>query len=220
MTNFTFMKVISTNISEIKTIIFNDQEIETGIFKYGISEGIFLGDEDVKNDSVVDRRYHGGIDKACYIYSTDHYKYWQKLYPNLTFEWGMFGENLSIENLDEKDIYIGDIYQLGEAVVQISQPREPCFKLGARFDTPKVVKQFLDANFPGIYLRIIKKGKVVSGDEMLLIESPEKKLTVIQYYRTICDRTPNEEWKQLMLNSEFVRESKKEEIIKKSSRHH
>ena len=213
------MKVISTNISETKTISFRGQDVKTGIFKYSIPEGIFLEKEDVSNDSVVDRRYHGGIDKACYIYATDHYNYWQELYPDLKFEWGMFGENLSIENLDEKNIYIGDIYQLGEAVVQISQPREPCFKLGARFDTAKVVKQFLNANFPGIYLRIIKEGKVFVGDEMVLIESPEKTLTVLQYYRTICDMKPKEEWKTLLLNSKFVRETKKTEILKKASRH-
>lgn len=214
------MKVISTNVSEPKTIIFNDQEVETGIFKYPVAEGIFLGNEDVSDDSVVDRRYHGGIDKACYVYSTDHYEYWQKLYPDLEFEWGMFGENISIENLNEKEIYVGDIYQLGEAVVQISQPREPCFKLGARFDTQQVVKQFLDADFPGLYLRIIKEGKVVAGDEMTFIESPEMKVTILQYYRTLCDKEPNEEWKQLVLNSEFVRAKKKEDLIKKFNRHH
>jgi len=154
------MKVISTNIAEIQTIKFRGQNVKTGIFKYATAEGIFLGKEDVGKDNVVDRKYHGGEDKACYLYATNHYEYWQKLHPDLKFDLGMFGENLSIENLDESKIYIGDIYQLGEAKVQISQPREPCFKLGARFGTQKVVHQFLKADFPGIYIRVLQEGKV------------------------------------------------------------
>lgn len=213
------MIVISTNISKPRTIVFNNQEVQTGIFKYSIPEGIFLGKEDVSNDSVVDRRYHGGVDKACYIYSTDHYKYWQKLYPDLTFDWGMFGENLSMENINESSIFVGDIYQLGEAIVQISQPREPCFKLGVRFENPLVVKQFLKSDFPGVYLRIIKEGKVKIGDEMVLLESPEKSLTVLEYYRAVCDREPNKAFVEKALKSKFVREKKKKEIIEKSNRH-
>lgn len=213
------MKVVSTNIADIKTIKFRGKNVKTGIFKYPVAEAIFLGKEDVAKDHVVDRRYHGGVDKACYLYSTSHYEYWQKLYPNLKFELGMFGENLSIENLDESIIYVGDIYQLGEAKVQISQPREPCFKLGARFGSQKVVHQFLKADFPGIYLRVLEEGNITIGDELILLESPEKLLTVLEYYRTLVDKTPDENAKQKTLQSKFVREKKKEEIINRTSRH-
>ena len=213
------MKVISTNISDIQVIKFRGKNVKTGIFKYPTTEAIFLGKEDVAKDNVIDRRYHGGFDKACYLYSTAHYNYWKVLYPNLKFDFGMFGENLSIDALFENKIYIGDIYQLGEAKVQISQPREPCFKLGARFETQKVVHQFLKADFPGIYLRVLEEGNVSIGDEMTLLESPEKLLTVLEYYRTLVDKIPNEDFKQRTLKSKFVREKKKEEIIKMTNRH-
>ena len=213
------MKVISTNISNVQIIKFRGKNVKTGIFKYPTKESIFLGKEDVAKDNVVDRRYHGGIDKACYLYSTNHYKYWQERYPDLKFDWGMFGENLSIENLNEKDLSIGDISQLGDVKVQLSTPRAPCFKLGARFGTQKVVHQFLKADFPGIYVRVLEEGNVKAGDEMILLESPEKLLTVLQYYRTLCDKIPDEVSKQNTLNSKFVREKKKEEIIKMTSRH-
>lgn len=212
------MKVISTNIADIQTIEFKGEKVKTGIYKYSNPEGIFLGKEAVKDDNVVDTRFHGGKDKACYLYATNHYSYWQNLYPDLNFEWGIFGENISIENLNEKDIFIGDIYQLGEAKVQISQPRIPCYKLGVRFGTQEIVRQFLEADFTGIYLRILEEGKVKPGDEMVLLESPEKILTILQYYRTLCDKTPNEEWQKLALASKFVREDKKKEILKQMRR--
>src|SRR5665811_846906 len=127
------MKIISTNIGEARTINWKNREVKTGIFKFPVNEPIFLGKENVENDNVIDRRYHGGIDKACYLYSAEHYNYWQKKYPKLEMPWGMFGENLTVEGLHEATINIGDIFKIGETVVQATQPRQPCFKLEFRF---------------------------------------------------------------------------------------
>ena len=87
-----------------------DKKITTGIFKYPVKNSIDLGKEDVVGDDVVDRKYHGGIDQAVYAYALDHYEYWQNLYPNLEFNHGMFGENLTVEGLIEETIHIGDIF--------------------------------------------------------------------------------------------------------------
>jgi len=104
------MRIVSTNIAEPKTIVWKGKEVTTGLFKYPVEAGILLGKEDVDNDHVIDRRYHGGADKACYLYSADHYSYWQNLYPELEMPWGMFGENLTVENLHEAEINIGNIH--------------------------------------------------------------------------------------------------------------
>ncbi len=164
------MKVVSTNIGEPTIIIHNGQEVKTGLFKFPIDEAIFLGNEDVVNDHVMDRKHHGGADKACYLYSADHYKYWQKIYPELEFTWGMFGENLTVEGLHEADINIGNVYQLGEALVQVTQPRQPCFKLISRFKDREIVRKFVDSGFPGVYVRVLKNGYVKSGASMKLVE--------------------------------------------------
>ena len=111
------MKIISTNIGEPRVIKWRGKEVETGIFKFPVIQPIFLGTDDVENDHVIDRRYHGGTNKACYLYSSDHYGYWQKLYPELEMPWGIFGENLTVEGLNEAQINIGDIFKIGEAVV-------------------------------------------------------------------------------------------------------
>ena len=101
------MKIISTNIGKPKVVNCKGKMVETGIFKYPVNQPIFLGSEDVENDHVMDRRYHGGVDKACYLYSADHYGYWQKLYPNLEMLFGIFGENLTVEGLHEAQVNNG-----------------------------------------------------------------------------------------------------------------
>lgn len=164
------MKIISTNIGEPRIFQFGRKEVKTGLFKHPVHEPIFLGDEDVVNDHVIDRKHHGGPDKACYLYSADHYDYWKKLYPDLDFNFGMFGENLTVEGLNEAEINIGDIFQVGEAVVQATQPRQPCFKLEFRFHDRQIVRKFVNSGFSGVYVRVLKKGSVKTGDSMQKIE--------------------------------------------------
>ena len=164
------MKIVSTNIGQSRVIQWKGKEVETGIFKYSVNEPIYLETDDVVNDHVIDRKYHGGADKACYLYPADHYNYWQKLYPELDLTWGIFGENLTVEGLNEANVNIGDIFEIGDAVIQATQPRQPCFKLEFRFNDYRIVKQFVDSGFSGVYVRVLKTGKVQTGDTMKLIE--------------------------------------------------
>ena len=136
------MIVTSTNIGIRKEILWNNKLVSTGIFKNPTSEGIFLDKTDVRNDAVIDRKYHGGIDKACYAFSENNYSKWQELYPELTLNPGMFGENLTIKELKESELFIGDIFQIGEAIIQVSEPRQPGCKLNLRFNSNIAVKQF------------------------------------------------------------------------------
>ena len=179
------MQVISTNIGNPTKVKWNEKEYLTGIYKKPVSESIFLDVEDVNNDHVMDRRVHGGKDKACYVFSDKHYPYWKKLYPELEWNWGMFGENLTISDLDESQIFIGDIYQIGEAVVQISQPRQPCFKFGIKFNTQHVLKQFVEYGYSGVYLRVIEKGRVKTNDKMELIKKEADSLSIKDIFRLI-----------------------------------
>lgn len=163
------MKIISTNTGEKRQILWLGEQVETGIFKYPNSSGVYLGETDVQNDNVMDRESHGGIDKACYLFSTNAYPYFQKLHPSLEWGWGMFGENLTIQGLDESKIMIGSQYQIGEAMVEVSEPRQPCFKLGVRFGTQRILKQFVAADKPGVYVRVVQCGMVRPEDKMTLL---------------------------------------------------
>ena len=176
------MKVLSTNIGKPQIILWKGKEEKTGIYKYPVDSSIYLGKEDVENDHVIDRRYHGGEDKACYLYSVNHYPYWKAKYPDLEWNPGMFGENLTIEGFDEHTIKIGSIYKLGEATVQISRPRQPCYKLGIRFGTPAIIKQMVDTLKSGVYVRVIHPGAVSTGDELLLEKENSEGISIAELY--------------------------------------
>ena len=178
------MKVISVNLGEKRTIDYKGTIVETGIFKFPVETSIFLGSEDVQGDAVIDRRYHGGIDKAVYAYSENHYEYWQKLYPDLEWQYGMFGENLTITNLEETEIHVGDKFQLGEVIIEVTKPREPCFKLGIRFGTQSILKPFWNSTKSGVYFKILKTGNVSVGDDLILIEKAINAPTIAQVYET------------------------------------
>ncbi len=212
------MIVISTNIGEPKTIIWNGKKEQTGIYKYPVEHPIFLGKEDVENDHVMDRKYHGGVDKACYLYSAEHYSYWKKFYPELEMPWGMFGENLTLEGLYENGINVGDIFEIGEAVVQATQPRQPCYKLGIRFQNPKVVKQFVDSGLPGVYVRVLKNGKVKTGDEMILKEKSDSVSIQKVFELLYTDNFQKEPLKQA-LNNKFLAESCRRDLLKRWKDH-
>ena len=179
------MKIKSTNLSQPRTVSWRGKYITTGIFKTPVPGPIFLGKESVSQDHIADKRVHGGTHKACYLFSASHYNYWKDLYPELDWDWGMFGENLTVEGLDESNIYIGDIYKLGSSLVQVSQPREPCFKLGIRFGSQQILKQFIDHAYPGTYLIILKEGEVKPGDSFKLVERKQNKLSTRDLFRLI-----------------------------------
>jgi MOSC domain-containing protein YiiM len=208
------MHIVSTNIGESATIEWHGQEVQTGIFKYEVDIPIFLGKEDVSNDHVLDRRYHGGVDKACYLYSAEHYSYWQDKYPDSKMPWGMFGENLTLAGLDESVIRIGDQFRIGEALVQVSQPRQPCFKLGFRFGDQSVVGEFWNSLFPGVYVRVLQSGNVKKGDEFILIERNPDSLSIADVFSIFSINRQNWELIQKAIMEPYLAESCRRDIQK------
>ncbi|MEN8125200.1 MAG: MOSC domain-containing protein [Bacteroidota bacterium] len=178
------MKLISVNIGEKKTVQYKNKTYSTGIFKYPLKDSIFLGLEDVENDYVIDRRYHGGIEKAVYAYGENHYEFWKDLYPNLDFHYGMFGENLTVSNLWEEKIFVGNVYQLGETIIEVTKPREPCAKLGIVFNNPKVIKQFWNSTKSGVYFKVLQTGKVTKNDAFVLLEKAKNAPSIADVYNT------------------------------------
>ncbi len=208
------MKVISTNLGKPTSFLWKGKEEQTGIFKIPVSESLHLTINDVSNDTVIDRVHHAGLNKACYLFASDNYPYWKNKYPELDWNWGMFGENLTVEGLDESVMRIGDIYKLGTALVQVSQPREPCYKLGIRFGTQEILKEFITHNRPGTYVRILQEGMVSTGDELLLQEKSKNTLTVQQFYELMFLKKKPKELLNLFMDNPSVPEYKKERYRK------
>ncbi|NJX14643.1 MOSC domain-containing protein [Tamlana crocina] len=208
------MHITSTNISNPTTIIWNGKEEQTGIYKTPTDTPIFLGKTDVKHDTVIDRKHHGGEFKACYLFSENQYNYWKNLYPNLDWKWGMFGENLTVNGLDESQIYVGDIYNVGDAVVQITQPREPCYKFGVKFGTQKVLKQFIAHGFSGTYVRVLEEGFVKSGDQLERIEHNKNSLTTTQLFQLIFSKEKDQKFLELAVNNDALPEYKRQHFMR------
>ena len=206
------MQVISTNIAKPVTITWSGKQVQTGIYKNPVDQPIYLGKHDVKNDTVSDRKVHGGEFKACYLFSANQYTYWKKLYPNLDWDYGMLGENLTVDGLDETQIFIGDIYKVGEALVQITQPREPCYKFGVKFGTQEVLKQFIEHGYPGTYVRVINEGYVRKGDELFLEEKAKNSLSIYQFFNLLYAKSKDLKLVELAINNEALPLRKREKL--------
>ena len=206
------MKIVSTNIAQPKTIVWRGKQITTGIYKNPVTYPIYLEKESVRGDEISDRKVHGGTYKACYLFSADHYPYWKILYPHLEWDYGMFGENLTVSGLDETKILIGDVYNIGEALVQITQPREPCYKFGIKFGNQGVLKQFIAHAHPGFYVRVLKEGFVGANDDLTLVEHAKNSLTVRDFFELVFAKDKNQGHLKLAVNNEALPLRKREKL--------
>ena len=145
-----------------------DKDWTTGFFKEVVTESQWLGYEGLCGDEQSDRKNHGGSDKALCVYSLEHYQYWRTFLGELPM--GAFGENLTVSHLLETEVCIGDIYKLGGALVQVSQPRQPCWKLARRWRIKDLTKQVEETGFTGFYFRVLEHGLIESGDSFSLLE--------------------------------------------------
>lgn len=172
------MKIVSINIGERKEIKYRGKKVSTGIYKYSVDLPVFLDFENVKGDTICDRKYHGGIQQAVYGYSLKHYDFWKPKFPNLDWQYGMFGENLTVDDLDETQIHVGDTYKVGETILEVTLQRDPCYKLGVRFNDMKIVKQLWNTTFCGVYFKVIQTGFVKVGDEFQQLKSCKENPTI------------------------------------------
>lgn len=171
------MIVESLNVGLPKEEIFDGKPITTGICKKPVSGQVTLRALGFDGDGVADTKNHGGPDKAICVYSLDHYPFWEKTL-GVRLPAAAFGENLSVSNLKEDDVCIGDIFLLGTATVQISQPRQPCTTLAARYGRNDLVKLVINSGFSGFYFRVLQEGEVRVGAPLVLVEKDPNLISV------------------------------------------
>lgn len=172
------MEVVSVNVGIPKEIEFEGKKIITSIYKDPVSTKVKLEKLNLYGDKQADLSVHGGPFKAIYSYPIEHYKYWEKKYPNKIFSIGFFGENLTTKGLLECEVNVGDRFKIGSARIVATQPRLPCYKLGARSGTMNIIKQFLDSEKTGIYFKVLKSGFVEPGNQIELINKDPNNVTV------------------------------------------
>jgi MOSC domain-containing protein YiiM len=172
------MKLISVNVGLPREIEVNGKIVRTSIWKDPVHGRIRVSSLNLDGDQQSDLTVHGGIDKAAYLYPSEHYAYWRAELPGMALPWGVLGENFSAEGILEDQIRIGDRLRIGSAELIVTQPRLPCYKLGIRFNRPEIVKLFLRSKRTGLYLRVLREGDVGEGDEISFIEKQETGITI------------------------------------------
>jgi len=158
-------------------IVSGNRKMFSGIHKKPVEEKIFLDNLGFRGDGVADVGIHGGRDKAVCVYSMDHYSFWEKEL-NREMRPGAFGENLSVTEWTEKSVHIGDIFQIGGAQVQCTQPRQPCHKLNKVFDFQAMACRVQTTGFSGWYFRVTQPGWVENGVEIIRVKENPKRISV------------------------------------------
>jgi MOSC domain-containing protein YiiM len=149
-----------------------DRQWETGIFKNVVQGKMWLGETGLTGDEVADKENHGGPEKAIFTYPVTHYEFWKNKLELDSIGMGAMGENLAVNDLDEDSVCIGDIYQFGDAVIQVSQPRRPCWKPARRFQMIDFALRIQNTGRTGWYFRVLKEGFVQGEVELTLLERP------------------------------------------------
>jgi MOSC domain-containing protein YiiM len=170
-------RVVSVNLAAVRLIMINGEPVKTGIFKLPAAGRIPVGREGLEGDRQVDRSVHGGPDKAVYAYGTGDYEWWSGELGRET-EPGLFGENLTVTGLDPSHAEIGERWRVGSTVLEVSEPRQPCSKLGAKMGDPRFVKRFARALRLGAYLRVVDEGDVGTGDGVEVVARPGHGITI------------------------------------------
>jgi MOSC domain-containing protein YiiM len=169
--------VVSVNVGRPRAVELEGRTITTAIWKEPVAGRVQVLGVNVAGDDQADRSVHGGPDKAVYAYAREDINWWEgELGRRL--EHGTFGENLTVRGLDVTNSLVGDRWRIGTTLLEVSQPRLPCFKLGLRMGDPLFVKRFAAALRPGAYLRIVEKGEVAAGDTVEVVHRPAHTITV------------------------------------------
>ena len=178
------MKVVSIQVGRPRKVKWRRRWVTTSIYKEPVGGRIPLRRNNLQGDEQADLRVHGGWDKAVYVYPSEHYAFWRSELPGQHLSYGMVGENFTTEGLDESSVRIGDRFRIGGAVVEVTQPRVPCYKLAVRFERPDMPRRFHASGRCGFYLAVLEEGEVGAGDAWELLSRNEEAMSVLDSYRS------------------------------------
>jgi len=194
------MKVISVNVGLPREVPVGDRLVATGIFKEPVAGPVRVRTLNLDGDRQADLSVHGGVDKAVYVYPSEHYPFWRgELGRDLN--WAAFGENLTVEGLLEENVSVGDRLEIGTALFEVTQPRLPCFKLAAKFERDDIIKRFLESRRSGFYLRVLREGILEAGVAIDLIQSESTRVTIRELVDLYINKNPGREQIERVLSA-------------------
>ena len=175
-------RVLSVNVGGVRDFEYGGRPARSAIWKSPVAGRIPVQGVNLAGDDQADRQAHGGPDKVVYAYAIEDSRWWQQQIGR-SLGYGEFGENLTTEGIDLNDALVGERWQIGTTVFEVSEPRIPCWRLGVRMNHKMFPRQFTEALRPGSYLRLIVEGTVGAGDEIRIVERPPQGLTVRDVFR-------------------------------------
>ena len=187
------MKIVSVNVGLPREVVWKGITVQTAIFKEPVTGAVSIRELNLAGDQQADLTVHGGSKKAVYAYPAEHYGYWGKQLSDDSLPWGAFGENLTTEGLWEDTLCIGDVLRVGSAVLQITQPRMPCYKLEIKFNRDDMIKRFLLSGRSGFYFSVIERGDVAAGSKVEILDRDPDGVTVSDIVRLYLGQTRDPE---------------------------
>lgn len=171
-------RVLSVNVGVPRPAPYRGKRVMTAIYKAPVAGPVALHGVNLAGDDQADRSVHGGVDKAVYSYASEDYEWWGAELGRDPLAPGTFGENLTTAGIDLGDSLIGERWRVGATLLEVSEPRFPCFKLGIRMGDQKFLKRFAAARRPGAYLRIVEEGELAAGDAIEVVSRPAHEVTI------------------------------------------
>jgi MOSC domain-containing protein YiiM len=175
-------RVLSVNVGTPREFEYAGRPARSAIWKSPVAGRVAARGVNLAGDDQADRQAHGGLDKAIYAYAVEDARWWQERIGR-PFAYGEFGENLTTEGVEVNDALVGERWEVGTTLLEISEPRVPCWRLGVRMNDKMFVRRFTEALRPGAYLRIISEGDVGAGDEVRVVSKPDHNLTIRDVFR-------------------------------------
>jgi MOSC domain-containing protein YiiM len=180
-------RVLSVNVGAARDVEWRGEVVRTGIWKHPVAGRVSLRGVNFAGDDQADRRVHGGADKAVYAYAWEDYEFW-RAHEGLDTAPGLFGENLTVAGIDLTAALVGERWRVGSTLLEVAQPRTPCYKLGIRVGDPGFPKRFLAAARPGAYLRVVQEGEVGADDRVEVTDRPAHGVTLGAMLAALRDR--------------------------------
>ena len=169
--------VKSVNVGTPRTFTWHGRDVTTSIWKQPVPGRHQVRGVNIDGDDQADRRVHGGPTKAIYAYAAEDYEWWGTVL-GMALDPGTFGDNLTVSGIDPAQRLVGERWRIGSAILRVTEPRIPCFKLGMRMGDARFVARFADAARPGSYLAIDAPGELGAGDPIELVDRPNHEVTV------------------------------------------
>jgi MOSC domain-containing protein YiiM len=175
-------KILSVNVGLPREFDYDGRLARSAIWKAPVAGRIKAAGVNLAGDAQADRKAHGGPDKALYAYGVEDLRWWERELGQ-SLPHGQLGENLTTEGMAVNDALVGERWKVGTVVLEVSEPRIPCWRLGVRMGDPKFPRRFTQALRPGAYLRIVVEGEVGAGDEIEVLERPDHDVTIRDVFR-------------------------------------